>query len=110
MAFDNWLLLLTYLIAVNAISFLAFAWDKQSARSGMWRLSESTLLGLAAFGGSIGAKIGQKTLRHKTVKEPFRTILNGLIGLQLIALSALSIPAVRTAVRDWINAASSYAQ
>lgn len=60
---------------INVIAFLAFGWDKrQSERHGS-RIAERTLLGLALFGGALGALVGQQTFRHKTQKQPFRTLL-----------------------------------
>ena len=67
--------LLLVLIGINVIAFLAFGWDKrQSERHGS-RIAERTLLGLALFGGALGALIGQQIFRHKTQKQPFRTLL-----------------------------------
>ena len=60
---------------VNVIAFVAFGWDKrQSLRHGS-RIAERTLIGLALFGGALGALIGQQVFRHKTQKQPFRTLL-----------------------------------
>ncbi len=60
---------------INVIAFLAFGWDKrQSIRDGS-RIAERTLLALALFGGALGALIGQQLFRHKTQKQPFRTLL-----------------------------------
>lgn len=64
------------LIGINVIAFLAFGWDKrQSVRPGASRIAERTLIGLALFGGALGALIGQQVFRHKTKKQPFRTLL-----------------------------------
>ena len=49
---------LYYLIAINLITFFAFGIDKRKAEKGAWRTKESTLLGLAAIGGSVGALLG----------------------------------------------------
>jgi uncharacterized membrane protein YsdA (DUF1294 family) len=73
----------------------AFAWDKHCARNGMWRVPERTLLGMAFIGGTIGAVAAQHGLRHKTRKEPFRTQLYLIAGLQVVALSAAAFPAVQ---------------
>jgi uncharacterized membrane protein YsdA (DUF1294 family) len=62
-------------IGINVIAFCAFGWDKcQSIRSGP-RIAERTLIGLAVLGGALGALIGQQVFRHKTQKQPFRTLL-----------------------------------
>jgi len=81
---------------INVIAFLAFGWDKrQSERPGASRIAERTLLGLALFGGALGALIGQQTFRHKTKKQPFRTLLwlAALVNL-LVAFVVLRV--------DWL--------
>lgn len=87
-----------YAVAINIAAYLAFAWDKYCARRQMWRVQEQTLLMLAAVGGTLGALIGQQTLRHKTRKEPFRTYFHAIIVMQIIGFVALSFPQVRSAV------------
>jgi len=66
-------------IAFNFFVFLVYWWDKEAARNGGWRIRESTLLWLAFLGGSIGAISAQHLLRHKTRKEPFRSILPAIM-------------------------------
>jgi uncharacterized membrane protein YsdA (DUF1294 family) len=62
-------------VGINLVAFLAFGWDKrQSERQGS-RIAERTLIGIALFGGALGALIGQQVFRHKTKKQPFRTLL-----------------------------------
>ncbi|QRM55051.1 DUF1294 domain-containing protein [Sinorhizobium sp. BG8] len=78
------------LVAINFLTFLVFWWDKEAARAGEWRVRERTLLGLALVGGSPGAILAQRLLRHKTRKEPFASILKLIIGCQL-ALAIISI-------------------
>lgn len=50
---------------LNVLSFVAFGLDKYKAQSGSWRISENTLLILAAC-GPFGAVAGMKGFRHKT--------------------------------------------
>ena len=78
-----WFAVTAYLSIVNAISFVLFWWDKTRARRGGQRVPEKHLLMLAAFGGTIGAKAGQRRFRHKTYKRPFKTYLNVIGALQL---------------------------
>lgn len=59
------------LFMINAWAFMLFGWDKICAESGRWRIAESTLLGIAFFGGSLGAYLGRGMFRHKTRKQPF---------------------------------------
>jgi uncharacterized membrane protein YsdA (DUF1294 family) len=79
--------ILTYLALVNATAFAAFGWDKRCAMSGDRRIPERTLLGLALIGGSLGAVAAQQMFRHKTRKEPFRTLLwLTLVGQAVVML------------------------
>ena len=67
--------LMLVLTGINAISFCAFGWDKALAQRNQSRIPERTLLALALFGGALGALLGQQVFRHKTQKQPFRTLL-----------------------------------
>ena len=70
-----------YLIAINIITFIAYAWDKLAAIEGRSRIRIVTLLLLAGVGGSVGALIAMYTLRHKTQKDYFT------VGVPLIILA-----------------------
>ena len=59
------------LLMLNAVTAAMFAIDKSRARAGDWRIAESTLLGLAFLGGSVGAVWARRRFRHKTRKQPF---------------------------------------
>jgi uncharacterized membrane protein YsdA (DUF1294 family) len=80
-----------YLAAINALTFAAFAVDKRRAVRGQWRVSERSLLMMAAGGGWVGALLGQFVLRHKTRKEPFRTRLYIIIAIEVAALTAIAL-------------------
>ena len=54
------------LVAVNLVSFTLYGLDKLKAKKGLWRIRESTLLLIAALGGSVGALLGMEVFRHKT--------------------------------------------
>ena len=79
-----------YLIFINDFKFLIFGIDKYRAIKNMYRIKEKTLFGLSLIGGSIGAYIGMKTFRHKTLKNsfkygiPFLIIIDFLIILWII--------------------------
>ena len=74
------------LLAYNLFVFATYFIDKRAARLGHRRVSERTLLMLALFGGSPGAITAQRLLRHKTQKEPFRTLLMGIAVLHVVML------------------------
>lgn len=82
-------LLAFYLLAINALTFGAFALDKQAARRDTRRIPERHLLTLAMIGGSGGAIAAQQLLRHKSRKEPFRTALWSIAALHLILIAVI---------------------
>ena len=45
--------------------------DKRRAKRNLWRIPESTLMTIAALGGSFGALIGMNIFHHKTKKPLF---------------------------------------
>ncbi len=102
-------LIVDYLIAINVVTFLVYGIDKAAskrgqkqtclhsaereqarpkvkckAKQGSWRISEATLLILAAIGGSIGALLGMKIWHHKTQHKKFK------YGLPLILLAQIA--------------------
>ena len=80
---------LYYLIAINLIAFFAFGIDKRKAEKGAWRTKESTLLGLAAIGGSVGALLGMNAFRHKTKHTRFVAGMPLILIIQLVILCYL---------------------
>ena len=87
-----------YFLALCLVSFALMFFDKRAARNGGWRIPERTLLFWAFLGGGLGAKLAQSRFRHKTRKEPFRTLLNISLGINLLLLICLAIPSVRHAL------------
>ena len=69
---------LIVLAVLQLAAFSLFWLDKAQARGGGRRVRESTLLTVALFGG-VGALLAQRMLRHKTRKEPFRTLLGAVV-------------------------------
>lgn len=72
-----------YILGINVIAFLVYGIDKLKAKRGKWRIPESTLLQLAAIGGSIGAWLGMKVWHHKTMHKKFQYGVPLLLILQL---------------------------
>ena len=77
--------LLYYLIVITIVTFLVYGIDKWKAKQGSWRISEATLLILAAIGGSIGALLGMRVWHHKTMHKKFK------YGLPLILLVQIAL-------------------
>jgi uncharacterized membrane protein YsdA (DUF1294 family) len=80
---------LAFLI-VNLATVLAFARDKQLAVERGRRIRESTLLWLAAIGGSPGALWARRHYRHKTRKQPFGMRLELIVMAQAGILLGLA--------------------
>jgi uncharacterized membrane protein YsdA (DUF1294 family) len=79
------IILITFLV-LNLITFFVYGIDKWKAKKGKWRISEATLLILAAVGGSIGAWCGVKVWHHKTLHKKFRYGIPAIIVLQIAAI------------------------
>ena len=82
--------LLYYLIVINVVTFLIYGIDKWKAKQGSWRISEASLLILAVIGGSIGALLGMKVWRHKTMHKKFKYGLPLILIIQIILIGYLS--------------------
>ena len=76
-------ILLIYLLTINLVAFVLFGIDKWKAEKQKWRIPESTLLSLAALGGSIGAWIGMKVWHHKTLHKKFKYGVPAIFILQI---------------------------
>ena len=76
-------IILGYLLAVNITSFLLYGIDKFKAKKNLWRISEATLLTMAAIGGSIGAWVGMRIWHHKTMHKKFKYGIPVIIILQV---------------------------
>jgi len=75
-------------LALSAITFVAYALDKQAAQTGRWRTPESTLHLLELAGGWPGAWIAQQWLRHKSRKPAYRVVFWVMVVLHGGVLAA----------------------
>lgn len=73
------------ILILNGITFAIYGVDKQRAIKGKWRVPEKTLIGLAVFGGSIGAFFGMHLFHHKTKKPKFYISIPVIFLLQVVA-------------------------
>ena len=83
----------TWILSLCLVTFLAFARDKCAAVRGDRRTPEATLLLLAAAGGAAGGVAAQQLLRHKSRKEPFRSLLWAIAIAQAAALAWIHLAA-----------------
>lgn len=84
-------LLIAYLLLINALGFGLMLLDKWKAKKNRWRIRESTLMLVAALGGSVGSLLGMYTVRHKTkhlkftLGIPLILVAQGLLTVLLLA-------------------------
>ena len=84
-AFRMTKIILCYLLAVNITTFLLYGIDKYKAKKNRWRISEATLLTVAAIGGSIGAWAGMRVWHHKTMHKKFK------YGIPIIIITQIAV-------------------
>lgn len=76
--------------AVSLVCFALYAHDKAAARRGERRTPERHLLLLGLAGGWPGGLLAQQWLRHKTVKQPFRSWFWLTVAVNLAGFCALA--------------------
>lgn len=81
-------ILLVYLL-FSAVTFAVYAVDKRAAENGHRRVPENRLHLLSLAGGWPGALVAQSRLRHKTRKQPFRTLFWATVVLNCAAFAWL---------------------
>ena len=72
-----------YLLVINIVTFIVFAYDKRQATRGGNRVREFVLLGLSFIGGALGGLIAMYVVRHKTSKWYFKFGLPAMIVLHV---------------------------
>lgn len=72
---------------MGLVSFILYSLDKNRAKTGQWRVSEVTLLGVDLCLGLIGGLLAQALLRHKTRKPGYvaTTLVIALVHLLWLA-------------------------
>ena len=93
-SFRGWVLsptglLVCWLVLINVITFFVFGVDKWKAKrkekkESVRRIPEKTLLILSAIGGSVGALLGMRVWRHKTLHRAFRLGVPLILALRII--------------------------
>jgi len=66
--------LLLWLLVINVVTAIAYAWDKTQARRGGRRIPERRLFLLNVLGGFVGAWLVFFGMRHKTQHRSFRIV------------------------------------
>ena len=78
-------IVLIYFVVINVVTFVVYGIDKYKAVRSKWRIPESTLIGLAVIGGSVGAWLGMKFWHHKTLHAKFR------FGIPIILIAQVAL-------------------
>lgn len=86
--FFNIDIVVSWLVAVNLVTFAMYGFDKSVARRGGKRISERELLILALIGGSLGAILGMQVFRHKSKKRSFQMRLLLILLVQVVLVIA----------------------
>ena len=87
---NPWSLLWIWLAVINLSTFCAFGIDKwKSKNPNRRRIPERNLFLGAIVGGSVGALLGMRVFRHKTLHTSFRVGIPVILGLQAAAAVAI---------------------
>lgn len=78
--------LLGWLLAVSLTTFGYYGYDKWRAKVGSHRVPEVILHLLAVVGGSLGAYVGMRVFRHKTIKGPYQVVFWTIVVFQCLLL------------------------
>lgn len=81
---------------LSGLAFVIYGADKSAAVRGRWRTSEATLHTIALLGGWPGAVVARRVFRHKTTKQPFRTIFWSTVIVNCLALAWFVLEAPAT--------------
>lgn len=74
---------------LSAIALLLYRADKSAAQQGRRRTPESTLHAVDVLGGWPGALVARQAFRHKTIKQPFRTVFWLTVAANCVVLAWL---------------------
>lgn len=87
----SWYVGMGYLV-MSVVCAGTYWLDKDSAKIGAWRVSESTLLTLGLLCGWPGAIVAQHVFQHKTTKPSFRIEHWGTVVMNLAVFYVLTTP------------------
>jgi len=86
----DWRWIGAYALAINALAYGAYAFDKRRARAKERRLAETRLHLLELLGGWPGAFLAQRRLRHKCSRITFQSVFWLIVlAYQFVAFDSL---------------------
>lgn len=91
-----------YVIA-SGLAYIMYAADKSAAVNDTARIQESTLHLLSLAGGWPGALIARQKLRHKTKKQPFRSVFRVTVFVNTATFVWLLTPTGLSSLRSVIS-------
>ena len=86
------LLMIPY-VGFSALLFALYRSDKSAAQRGARRVPEANLHLVALLGGWPGALVARRLFRHKTTKQPFRTVFWLTVLVNCMALAWMVVAA-----------------
>ena len=95
--------LLVWYLVIGVVTFFVYAKDKRAAINGNWRVPEKTLHTFSVAGGWLGALIAQEKLRHKTQKQPFRSIYWLTVVINVAAFAWTLTPSGQAVFGRWLS-------
>ncbi|MEZ9739923.1 DUF1294 domain-containing protein [Vibrio splendidus] len=100
--------LFMWYLVVGLMTFFVYAKDKRAAINGNWRVPEKTLHIFSVAGGWLGALIAQEKLRHKTQKQPFRSIYWLTVVINVAAFAWTLTPSGQAIFGRWLSEVIGY--
>ena len=98
-----WVFLSPLLIFIAVLTFIMFGLDKRAALNERQRVPENTLHFLSLAGGWPGALLARPLFRHKTRKQPFRTIFWLVVVINIALVGAFVFSFQAAPLRDWLD-------
>ena len=93
---------LVWYLVIGLVTFFVYAKDKRAAINGNWRVPEKTLHIFSVVGGWLGALIAQDKLRHKTQKQPFRSIYWLTVAINIAVFIWTLTPSGQAIFGRWV--------
>jgi len=82
----SWSLLASWLVPINIVTLLFYAFDKMRARGGGFRVPEKVLHALVLIGGGAGGLVAMVSFRHKISKRSFQRVFWAIVALQIAGI------------------------
>lgn len=81
---------------MNVMAFSLYGLDKRRAKQSRWRIRESTLLAATWLMGGVGAWLGMRVFRHKTLHRAFAVSapVASVLQLALMAVATIKLIAI----------------